>query len=243
MASEVKVTDNILTAALEKWGNKGWFQGLFIGVVIYLLLAPIASPIISSHFTKQNTTDAVTETLEERDKKIREDHVIKFEQARQAYTLVKKEMNKYLEKIDCDYIFLIEYHNGTENVMTGIQFCKFDMTLECTSPAAPYIPLEKFHDDLVARYDLLLNDEFAKTGFMFVNAQDFEKVDRYLAYQMQYANAKSFAIINLKDTDQRVFGAFLCLNTKKSPMDLVEIYKLADSTEKIFAKNKTRLYE
>ena len=243
MASEVKVTDNVLTAALEKWGNKKWFQGLFIGVVIYLLLAPIISPIISSHFNKQNTSSAVTETLDERDKKMREDHVLKFEQARQAYSLVKKDMNKSVEKIGCDYIFLLEYHNGTENVMTGIQFCKFDMTLECTAPTASYVPIEKFRDDIVARYDILLNEEFIRNDFIFVDFKDFEKFDRYLAYQMQYVNAKSYALINLKDPDERVFGAFLCVSSRNKPMNLIELYKLADSTEKIFNSNKLRKHE
>lgn len=238
MPSEIKVTDNILTATLNKWGNKKWFQCLFIGVVIYLLISPTLGTVVSSFIQKERTTSAISETLDARDKKMKENHVESFIQSRQTYTMIKREMNSYVPKIKCDYLFLLEFHNGTENAITGIQFCKFDLTLECTSERAQYIQLEKFRDDIVARYDVLLQDEFNQNDFILVDQQDFEKIDKYLAYQVKSINANSYAILNLKDSENRVFGALVCLTTSEEPMNITELHKLADRLEKICVKNK-----
>ena len=69
-------------------------------------------------------------------------------------------MKDYLDVTSSDYIFLFEYHNGMENVMTGIQFCHFDMTLEVLRDGLQYISNDKFRNEFVARYDILLDHEF-----------------------------------------------------------------------------------
>ena len=90
-------------------------------------------------------------------------------------------MQEYIQLTGSEYIFLLEYHNGSENVMTGVQFCRFDMTLEVPAEKSEYVPIEKFRDDIVARYDILLSEDLGKNKLLYYTQEEFEKVDRYLA--------------------------------------------------------------
>lgn len=90
-------------------------------------------------------------------------------------------MQEYIQLTGSEYIFLLEYHNGSENVMTGIQFCRFDMTLEVVADNCEYVQIEKFRDDIVARYDILLSEDLGKNKLLYYTQAEFEKVDRYLA--------------------------------------------------------------
>lgn len=223
---------NIITNAFNKWSDKKWFQGLVIFVIVWMLISPIISPIVSNVFQKET----ITNTLDERDDRNREAHKTNFEASRQAYALAKHRMQDYVALTQAEYIFLIEFHNGSENVMTGVQFCRFDMTLEVSAENSPYVPIEKFRDDIVARYDILLSEEFGKNKLLYFSQNEFEKVDKYLAYQMDYVKAKSYAVLNLKDKEGKVFGAILCISTNNKDIDLLAVRELAIELEDIFSK-------
>lgn len=198
-----------ISSIVNKFGDKLWFQ-IIIG--FWLVIGPIlfvANPFISNYLNKQTTEETARERIES--------HRTAFENSKQAYAVVKKTMNDYLPKIGCDYIFLIEYHNGNENVMTGIQFCRFDMTIQASSKDLSYIPVDKFKDDIVARYDILLSDELGENKLLYYTADDFERVDRYLAYQLTAINAREYAVINLLDKNGKVFGSLLCISDVQNP--------------------------
>lgn len=143
-------------------------------------------------------------------------------------------MSEYLPLTKAEYIFLIEFHNGSENVMTGIQFCRFDMTLEVVSDGIEYVAIEKFRDDIVARYDILLSEELSKNKVLYYSQEQFMSVDRYLAQQMEYVHAKSYAITNLKNKDNKIFGAILCISSDEQDIDLLAVKTLGIELEDIF---------
>lgn len=233
----VEATTNIITSAFNKWADKKWFQALVIIVVLYLMAAPVISPLIGNMFQKDTMSETINTTLDKRDKDSRESHKINFESSRQAYALAKHKMQDYVPIIKAEYIFLIEYHNGSENVMTGIQFCRFDMTIEVSSNTAEYVPVEKFRDDIVARYDILLSEELGKNKLLYYTRDEFEKVDKYLTYQLSTIDAQSFAVLNLKDRDGKVFGSILCVSTNAEDMNLLAVRELTAELEDIFNKN------
>jgi len=143
-------------------------------------------------------------------------------------------MQEYIQLTGSEYIFLLEYHNGSENVMTGIQFCRFDMTLEVPAEKSVYVPIEKFRDDIVARYDILLSEDLGKNKLLYFTQEEFEKTDRYLAQQMDYVNAKSYAVLNLKDIHGKAFGSILCISTDNEQINLLAVRELAIDLENIF---------
>lgn len=228
---------SVITSAFNKWADKLWFQILAIIVVIYLLAAPVVGPVISNYTNRQDISETLTETLNTRDASIKDAHKQSFVESREAYALAKHKMSEYLDEIGAEYIFLLEYHNGSENVMTGIQFCRFDITIEVSEKTAAYIPLEKFKDDIVVRYDILLSEDLSSGRLVCYNQNEFEKMDKYLAYQLHTIDAQTFAALNLEDKDGMVFGTIVCIATDKGKMNLLAIHELARILEDIFNKN------
>ena len=237
---EQKIPTDFLTSVLTKWGDKMWFKVLFIFAIIQILIGPIVTPIITNYVQKEQMSATLTTTLDTREQDVSNQHKVNFEYSRQAYALAKRTMTEYLSQTGAEYIFLIEFHNGSENVMTGIQFCRFDMTLEVAAENVHYVPVEKFKDDIIARYDILLSEELGKNRVLYFNENDFEKVDKYLAYQMQYVNAKSYAIVSLKDKNNKIFGALLCVSSDTNALNLLKVRELGIELEDIFVPNSPR---
>ena len=220
--------DSAIASIISKFGDKLWFQiiiafWLTIGPILFVL-NPFINNYLNQHAQRQDEVVRV------------EGHKNSFENSKQAYALLKKKMNESLDKIGCDYMFLIEFHNGNENVMTGIQFCRFDMTLQVSSKDLSYIGIDKFRDDIVARYDILLSDELNSGKLLYFTREEFEKSDRYLAQQLKAIDAVSYAILNLKNKNNKVFGTLICVSStpNKKIMYKSEIYSCAREIETIF---------
>lgn len=236
MGSKNESTENLLTLAFNKWWNKKWFQVLFSVIVIYLVLAPIISPIITSTISEENTKEVVEESLEKKREQDIKNHKQAFEYSKQCHAVAKTTMNEFLNKIGCDYMFLIEYHNGSENIVTGIQFCRFNVSVEVMRNEFSYVPIEKFNDDMVTRYDILLSNELNKNRVCVYSKNEFNKVDKYLAHQLDFIDAQSYAIANLKNNDGVIFGSLLCVTTKENSMNIINIYECIRELECIFQK-------
>ena len=230
--------DKIILTAFEKWADKKWFQVLIGIVIIYLLAAPIAGPIIYQYINRQNTSEAVVESLKERDRLAKEEHRLDFEKAKQTYGVVKGIMKDYLNKTSSDYIFLVEYHNGMENVMSGIQFCHFDMTLEVFRDGLQYIPSDKYRNEFVARYDILLNEEFESSSKAFYyTTEDLKHVDRYLLQAIGYIECKSCVLINIANESGIVTGTLLFASLDEN-INIPEVYKCQREVEKAFKQKR-----
>lgn len=236
MADTKDMTENIILAAFEKWSDKKWFQVLIVAVIVYLLAAPIAGPLVYQYINKTNTSEAVVESLDERDKQMKESHKIEFERSKQTYSSVKGIMREYLDETSSDYIFLFEYHNGMENVMSGIQFCHFDMTLEVLRDGLAYIPNDKFRNEYVARYDILLDPDFETSSKAFYfKTEDLKRVDRYLLQCINYIECKSCVLINITNESDIIIGTMLFASLDEN-INLTEVYKCQRDVEHIFKR-------
>lgn len=51
---------------------------------------------------------------------------------------------------------------------------------------------------------------------------------------MDYVHAKSYAVLNLKDTHGKAFGAILCISTDNEQINLLAVRELAIDLENIF---------
>ena len=239
MADTSNTRDTIIAKAFESWADKKWFQILMVIVIVYLLAAPIAGPLIYQYINKSNTTEAVVESLEERERQQKEEHKIEFEKSKQTYAAVKGVMRDYLDPTSSDYIFLFEYHNGMENVMSGIQFCHFDMTLEVLRDGLSYIPNDKFKNEYVARYDILLDHEFESSAKAFYyRTEDLKDVDRYLLQCINYIECKSCVLINITNEQGVIIGTLLFASLDEN-INITEVYKCQREVEKAF-KQKNR---
>lgn len=231
-----KTKQAIVKQAFEKWAEKRWFQVLFALFCLYLMAAPIIGPIVYNEINKQNTQVAVVQGIEEQKRDEAERHRLEFEKSKQAYSTAKNVLKSSLETTSSDYIFLIEYHNGVDNVVTGIQFCRFDMTLEVCREDLRYIDYSKFSDDIVARYDLLLREDFQTCDRAFYyKVEELWDIDRYLEKHILSIDGKAITAINLADTDGTIWGTLLFVSIDEK-ISMESVYKCRREIETIFRK-------
>lgn len=228
----------IISKAFDKWADKKWFQIIAIIVIIYLLLIPIVGPIVYNEINKINTAETIEQTLDSREEKQKENHRLRFEQSKTIYANAKTLLNNYLQYTNANYIFFIEYHNGLENIMNGVQFCRFDITLESIEDGYKTISREKFKDDIVARYDILLSHEFSNSSRVFVyDIDSLSHVDKYLSQQLLYINTTECALINVTDNNDMIIGTLLFVNSNNEKLNTAEIYKCMLELKKIIKIN------
>ena len=118
--------------------------------------------------------------------------------------------------------------------MNSIQFCRFDITIEVNRTGIPFVNLDKFKDDIVARYDLLLSEELANSkGVLKYDEKQIESIDLYLAQHLKVINAKTFAIINILNEDKKVCSSLVCVS-KTDSMNISKIYLCERELENLF---------
>ena len=228
---------DIWKSALEKWGDKVWFQMFTVLFFIYIIVTPILGPVIYNYINKSNTSETIITTLDDRDNNEKEKHKDDFERSKQHYAIAKQTLKRYLEPTCCEYIFYIEYHNGVENVISGIQFCRFDVTLEVTADHMPFVQLDKFKDDIVARYDLLLSEDISNTTDVFYfNMDELRVADRYLQQQISSINAESIAFINVQNESGSICGTLMFVSMDEN-INCTQVYKCRREIENIFKNN------
>ena len=222
-----EATNNIINQAFKAWADQWWFKILFCTIILSLLFL----------FVQIGISKGVTKSMREWENTTKMEHTMSFQNSRQTYALGKKIMQESLKKINCDYIFLLEYHNGSENIVTGLQFCKFDLTLEVTREGIDMTPKDKFKDDIVARYNILLSDEMNGNKIVVKTMDEMKLIDKYLYYQLSSIGARYFAIINLTSIDGQIYASLCCVSLGET-MNKYEIVQCARELEGVLNQQK-----
>ena len=133
----------------------------------------------------------------------------------EVYSEAKIKLRSTLKDVGCEYIYLIEYHNGSTNMATSFPFRKFDVTMDICKDGVPYINTTMLKDEHITKYDIFDNPEFTKQQFMYCSRENFKKVD-YKLYQMMDHNKKIQWVYtyNLYYGDD-ILGAVLVLSYDK----------------------------
>lgn len=234
--TDQKTKEAIISKAFDKWAEKKWFQAIVGILIVYLMAAPVVGPIVYNQINKQNTIESVISGINQQKEIEAQQHKLDFEKSKQAYSAAKNVLKAALDKTSSDYIFLVEYHNGVDNVITGIQFCRFDMTLEVCREELRYIDYSKFSDDIVARYDLLLSDAYqtSEKAFYFT-VEELWDTDRYLEKHILSIEGKAIAVIHLTDGDGIIWGTLLFTSLDEE-INMENVYRCRREIETIFRK-------
>jgi len=113
-----------------------------------------------------------------------ENHQDLYLASRDMYAQVKRIMRGQRPVTGADYILFLEYHNGSENIATGYQFCKFDITIEELSDTVPYIQIDNFKDENLYKYDILLSDRVTKSKMSSFTLEEVAGLDRNLMFTL-----------------------------------------------------------
>lgn len=236
MSENKGLKETLIAKMFEKWAEKTWFQIVGAIVIVYLMAAPVVGPVVYNHINKQNTVESVISGINQQKEIEAQQHKLDFEKSKQAYSAAKNVLKSALDKTSSDYIFLVEYHNGVDNIITGIQFCRFDMTLEVCREELRFIDYSKFSDDIVARYDLLLSDTYqtSEKAFYFT-VEELWDTDRYLEKHILSIEGKAIAVIHLTDGDGIIWGTLL-FTSLDDEINMENVYRCRREIETIFRK-------
>lgn len=115
---------------------------------------------------------------------IEDDKIEQFEihqnlwmESRDLYASVKSAMRSERPYTNADYILFLDYHNGSENISTGYQYCKFDVSISVRSDTVPVLPVEDFKDETIWKWDMLLTDAVMNHKMTSISLEDAFKVD------------------------------------------------------------------
>lgn len=162
---------------LEKLNKEGVRK-----TVLAILLSCLVAILFIVH--DNNILQKIQSDQDNRAIELVENHQDLYLASMEMYSQVKRIMKGQRPVTGADYILFLEYHNGSENIATGYQFCKFDVTIEELSDTVPYIQIDNFKDENMYKYDILLSDRVTKSKMSSFTLDEIIGFDRSLLHML-----------------------------------------------------------
>ena len=177
MKSIIETLKGCISWMSDKIKTDGFKRTIVSVILVLILFFAITGHenAIIKHFSQAIEQDRVESVTE---------HQELYLASRDMYAQVKRVLRGERPVTGADYILLLEYHNGSENIATGYQFCKFDVTMEELSDTVPYIVIEDFKDENLYKYDILLSDRVTKTKMSAFSLEEIAGMDRNLMHNL-----------------------------------------------------------
>lgn len=162
-----------------------------------------------------------------------ESHQEMFLASADMYAQIKGIMRHQRPITGADYILLLEYHNGSENIATGYQFCKFDVTIEELSDTVPYIQTDKFKDENMYKYDILLSDKVTRSKMSYFTWEDVVALDRNMVHTLNpNANTQQIVFYNITYKGM-IAGTLMFMYSADYDIDYTTITNCATDIENV----------
>lgn len=166
-----------LIALQNKYGFFSIIKGLFIlllsGYVVFFTLNPTY----------------LLEKIENTKTEQHEDAIVKRIKSDGEIRLILEHL---LNEAEAGRSWLIEFHNGTSNVGSGLPFLFGSMRLEATKEGILGVE-EEYSDFSLSRYPLL--SKVLQDGFFYGNIEDIKPLDQKLYYKMKSNNVTEVALL------------------------------------------------
>lgn len=199
-------------------------------VLTVLLVAALIGTtyFVVDYKIKQVVPPAIEKTIDDQESVHQERLVI----SQEVYVEVKQKLRSVIRETGCEYIYLIEYHNGSENMVTSFPFYKFDVTMEICKDGVPYINTSQLKDEHIFKYDIFDNAEYTCHQFAFCSRDQFKKVDPKL-YRMIEDNEDIHWIYTYNlYYKEKLMGAILILSYEE--LDIKPLINNLHEVEAIF---------
>lgn len=210
----IKEYGTLLLELIKQYGLKAVLTLLLIGGLLFGVGYVVDFKI------NQLVPQTVEQSMDANYEKIEMNHQEMLIHSEDVYSEVKQKLRTTLKDLGCQYIYLIEYHNGSKNITTSFPFIKFDVTMDICESGAPYINTSIFKDEHITKYDIFDNPDFTKQQFMMCSMDEFRYVD-YKLYQCgeHNKNIKWVYTYNLYYHNE-LLGAILILSYDKVDLKL-----------------------
>lgn len=218
---------------LDKFKKEGVKHTLTAMVVVAIMLIAMAG-------WQDNIVRRINQQWSENNKEMVETHQELYLASRDMYAQIKRVMRGTRPVTGADYILFLEYHNGAENIATGYQFCKFDVTIEELSDSVPYIQIDDFKDENLYKYDILLSDRVTKSKMSSFSLQEIAGMDRNLMYTLHPNDHTQYIVFYNINHKNMCAGTLMFMYANQTDINYDAIATCGADIEKIidYAMNK-----
>lgn len=131
-------------------------------------------------------------------------------------------LSKMIFTTNADRAWLIEFHNGSKNLTTGLPFLLGSMRLEEVRDSIQNVD-EDYADFSLSKYKLI--SKVLDDGYFYGGIEDVHKIDQRLYYKFQSNDINEIALLTLYDGEKPagIIGLSFC-NDKKMDKQLVGKY-------------------
>lgn len=222
----------LLLDLIKKYGLKTVIILLIIGaslfVVDYIVEYRIKSEVPQA--VENSVESSIEKSIETQDAI----HMEKLIESQDIYTDVKRQLRYTMKELDCEYIYLVEYHNGSTNIATSFPFRKFDVTMDICKEGVPYIDTTPLKDEHVTKYDIFDNPEFINQQFAYCSVEEFKTIDSKLYYFVQHNKKIKWIYTYNLYYEHKLLGAVLVASYKE--LNLKTFVNCMHDLEMIFNK-------
>lgn len=154
-------------------------------------------------------------------------------ESRELYASVKAIMRSERANTNADYILFLDYHNGNENISTGYQYCKFDVSISVRSDTVPVLPVEDFKDETIWKWDMLLTDAVMHHKMTEVTLEDAFKIDPGMVGRIHPNEHTQFIVFYNITINNICAGTMMFMYRDKSNVDYNAVATCGDRVENI----------
>ena len=211
---------------LEKFKKEGVKNTITAICVVGIMLLAMAG-------WQDNIVRRINDQMNEKNKELVVEHQELYLASRDMYAQIKRVMRGARPVTKADYILFLEYHNGSENIATGYQFCKFDVTIEELSDSVPYIQIDDFKDENLYKYDILLSDRVTKSKMSSFSLQEIAGLDRNLMYTLHPNDHTQYIVFYNINHNNMCAGTLMFMYANQQSIDYGAIATCGADIEKI----------
>lgn len=224
---------------IHKEGVYRTFMAIMMTIIMIAFLSGYADRII--HGIGQEIEEDRTEQFEH--------HQSLWMESRELYATVKSIMRSERACTNADYILFLDYHNGSENISTGYQYCKFDVSISVRSDTVPVLPVEDFKDETIWKWDMLLTDAVMNHKMTEVTLDEAFKIDPGMVGRIHPNEHTQFIVFYNITINNICAGTMMFMYPNKDSVDYgavatcgnhVETVIVNALKERAFAKQKNK---
>jgi len=201
-------------------------------IMLFICASIFTTWYVVDYKIKHVVPAAIEQTIEENDEAHSQAHTIKLIESQEIYIAAKQKLRSTLRETGCQYIYLVEYHNGSENVATAFPFYKFDVTMDICQEGVPYIDSSPLKDEHIFKYDIFDNEEYTRQQFAYCNREEFSRVDPKLYHMMSHNEKIQWIYTFNLYYKGKLMGAVLALSYE--PLDVKTFVNSMHEVENIF---------
>ena len=120
---------------------------------------------------------------------------------------IRGELLWLLDATHADRAFVMEFHNGSSNLSSGLPFAFLDLTLDVGAEGVPPLRASEFKDLRTAQYPMV--SKLLDHGYWYGTLDEVKTIDQRLYYHLAAHDVSEVAVMKLPN--KQMSPGFVCL--------------------------------